>query len=402
MVNKIVILISLFTFSLISYSQENKDNYYKASAYIHYNILDSAVMYISKSIDSDKDNFKNYIIRGNCYFSLKIYENSLKDYLLADELKTGIAEYEISRCYSMLNNRDKAFDYLKRHLQRSEKHTQAAIKLDTAFRNINNLKQWDEIWLSEWYSKNEIALFDAEYAISKKQYFDAIDMLTQLIEKRTRSHQAYFMRAQASFALENYKAAINDIEKAIEISPKNDKYWFEKGKLNIHEEKYKKAFDDFSTAINLDPDDLFYYFFRAKAAIKIENYSVALADMQLFMKYYGRNAEENYLIGLIYLNTQEYIEALPYLNTALSKDQSKFEYFTSRGMAYQNSNSPKLAESDFTMSLDLNPKQNEVWFNRGLARYKIGNTSGACSDWEKAFDMKYVEAVDYLKKNCWK
>ena len=51
---------------------------------------------------------------------------------------------------------------------------------------------------------------------------------------------------------------------------------------------------------------------------------------------------------------------------------------------------------------DLNPKQNEVWFFRGLNRSKLGNSTGACLDWEKAFDMKYVDAVEYLKKNCWK
>lgn len=402
MMNKIVILISVFIFSLNSYSQEKKDNFYKASAYIYYNILDSAVIYMSKSIDSEKDNYSNYIVRGNCYFNLKMYESALNDYLKANDLKTGAGEYSIARCYSMLSNYDKAFDYLQRHLQKSEKNTQASIKLDTAFRNINTLKQWDEIWLTEWYSKTETALFDAEYAINKKQYYEALDILTQLIEKRSRSHQAYFLRAKASTELQSYRAALTDIEKAIEIAPKNDNYWFEKGKLNLHEEKYKKAYEDFNTAINLNPDNLVYNLFRAKSAIKIENYAVALDDMKLYMKYYGREAEENYIIGLIYLNQKEYIDALPYLNIALAKDQSKYEYFTSRGIAYLNTNSPALSESDFTMSLDLNPKQNEVWFFRGLNRSKLGNSTGACLDWEKAFDMKYVDAVEYLKKNCWK
>lgn len=402
MVNKVIILISVFILSLNLYSQEKKDDFYKASAYIYYNILDSAIIYMSKSIDSDKDNFSNYVIRGNCYFNLKMYENALNDYLKAEDLKAGVGEYNISRCYSMLNNSNKAFEYLLRHLQRSEKKTQASIKLDTAFRNINSLKQWDEIWLKEWYSKTETALFDAEYAINKKQYYEALDILTLLIEKRSRSHHAYFLRAKASIELQSYRAALTDIEKAIEISPKNDNYWFEKGKLNFHEGKYKKAFEDYNTAINLNPDNLVYYLYRAKSAIKNENYAIALEDMKFYMKYYGREAEDNYLIGLIYLNQKEYIDALTYLNIALAKDQSKYEYFTSRGIAYLNTNSPALSESDFTMSLDLNPKQNEVWFFRGLDRTKLGNSAGACSDWEKAFDMKYVEAVDYLKKNCWK
>ena len=402
MVNKLIILISLIIFSLTSNSQDNKDNYYKASAYIYYNILDSTIIYISKNIDSEKNNYKNYIIRGDCYFNLKMYENALNDFLTAENLKPEIAEYKIARCYSMLNDYKNAFEYLQRHLQKSEKNTQASIKLDTAFKNINTLKQWNEIWLNEWYSKAETALFDAEYAIKKNQYNDAIEMLTQFLEKRTKSHQAYYLRAKASIALQNYKAAINDIEKAIENSPKNDLYWFEKGKLNFLEENYKKAYEDFNTTINLNPDNLFYFFFRAKAAIKIENYSIALEDMNLFMKYYGREAEENYQMGLIYLKNKEFIDALPFLNIALEKDQSKYEYFTSRGIAYLNTNSPKLSESDFTMSLDLNPKQNEVWFFRGLDRAKLGNSVGACSDWEKAFDMKYVDAVEYLKKNCWK
>lgn len=402
MIKKLIILISILNYSVHLFSQESKENYYKASAYIYYNILDSAVIYISSNIDTEKENYKNYILRGNCYFKLNMYEKALNDFLKANDLKTGISDYNIACCYSMLNNSNKAFDYLLLHLQRTEKNTQASIKLDTAFRNIKTSKKWDEIWLTEWYSKNETALFDAEYAISKNQFYDAIDLLTQFLDKRPNNHQAYYLRAMASIELQNYKAAINDIEKALKNAPKIDKYWFEKGKLNLIEQKYKKAFDDFTIAINVNPDNLFYNFYRAKAAIKIEDYFNALEDMKLFVKYFGREAEENYLLGLIYLKNGDFIDALPYLNIALSKVQFKYEYFTSRGIAYLNSNSPKLAESDFTMSLDLNPKQNEVWFNRGIARLKTGNQVGACSDLEKAFDMKYVEAVEYLKINCWK
>ncbi len=60
----------------------------------------------------------------------------------------------------------------------------------------------------------------------------------------------------------------------------------------------------------------------------------------------------------------------------------------------------KYAVKDYSMVLDLNPRWAEVYFNRGLAYFSLGNKQRACSDWKKAKELKYMQADDYMRKNC--
>ena len=60
----------------------------------------------------------------------------------------------------------------------------------------------------------------------------------------------------------------------------------------------------------------------------------------------------------------------------------------------------ELADNNYEMVLDLNPKIAEAYYKRGNIRFQSGDNSGACSDWNKALNLKYRKADENLRKYC--
>ena len=42
----------------------------------------------------------------------------------------------------------------------------------------------------------------------------------------------------------------------------------------------------------------------------------------------------------------------------------------------------------------------DAYFMRGLAKYTLSDTEGACLDWNKAGELGYGDAYEYIKKYC--
>jgi tetratricopeptide (TPR) repeat protein len=65
------------------------------------------------------------------------------------------------------------------------------------------------------------------------------------------------------------------------------------------------------------------------------------------------------------------------------------------------------AIGDYDKALDLKPKNMmdysdwvRNYFNRGVAKYYLQDIAGACKDWEKALELGFGPAHDYITKYC--
>lgn len=399
---KQIIYILLLIISYSGFSQEKADLYYKARAAEFNKDNVHAVDYYSQYIFLDSSEYAIFLNRAANYFSLQEYQKALNDYSKSESLELGTGTYGMAKCYAMLNDKENALALLEKHLSQKEKHNQASIKLDAAFEKYHDTKEWKNIWLQEWYSKTETTIFDAEYMMSKGEYVNALDILDEFLAKKTRSHYAYYLRAMSSKALGNNKGAIADLSSALEISKKNDLYLYERANIYFMDKKYKKALEDYNKAIFYNSYDLKYFYNQMMVYYKLEEYDKALKDAELYLTYYPENDKVNYYSGLIYYAQEEMYKALEYVNYALKENTSEADYFLLRGNAYYQSHSYDLADKDFSMVLDLNPKIAEAFFFKGMCRFELGDEKGACQNWEKAFDLHYIDADEYLRKYCWK
>ena len=58
------------------------------------------------------------------------------------------------------------------------------------------------------------------------------------------------------------------------------------------------------------------------------------------------------------------------------------------------------AVKDYSMSLDLQPENPEVWLNNGIALLNSGDIGDACHDFRKAFSMGNKKATELISRNC--
>jgi len=65
------------------------------------------------------------------------------------------------------------------------------------------------------------------------------------------------------------------------------------------------------------------------------------------------------------------------------------------------------AIADYDKALSLDPKSImdysdwvKNYYNRGVAKYYLGDMDGACRDWKKSLELGFGPAHDYIMKYC--
>lgn len=117
----------------------------------------------------------------------------------------------------------------------------------------------------------------------------------------------------------------------------------------------------------------------------------------------------NYNWGILKYQMGDYPAAIDYFNLALKEkpDTKDFLIYSYRGNARSKMRLYGDAIDDFDKALDFQPEDimnysNWIknYFNRGVAKYYIQDMEGACKDWNKALELGFGPAHDYLLQYC--
>jgi len=112
---------------------------------------------------------------------------------------------------------------------------------------------------------------------------------------------------------------------------------------------------------------------------------------------------------VIRYNTGDYKGAIEAFNEAIKSDPgtTDFMIYSYRGNARSKMGNYNDAIADFDRAISLKPTDlmdysNWIknYFNRGVAKYYVGNYDGACEDWKKSYDLGYGSADEYLLNYC--
>jgi tetratricopeptide (TPR) repeat protein len=58
------------------------------------------------------------------------------------------------------------------------------------------------------------------------------------------------------------------------------------------------------------------------------------------------------------------------------------------------------AIADYDRAISINSSAHEVYYNRGFSRLKMGDKQGACADWKKASHLGFKQGDEALAKYC--
>lgn len=139
-----------------------------------------------------------------------------------------------------------------------------------------------------------------------------------------------------------------------------------------------------------------------------EEYLVDI-DEGLVEIVYDSSYQNYYNWGVVRYQMGNYREAIEYFRKAVSvnPDTDDFMLYAFRGNAFSKRGMYQDAIGDFDKALSLQPKEimdysNWVknYFNRGVSKYYLNDLNGACKDWNKALELGFGQAHDYVLEYC--
>lgn len=171
--------------------------------------------------------------------------------------------------------------------------------------------------------------------------------------------------------------------------------------------RFRESLSYFTKAIQNDSTERMY-FLNLNAAVS------ATKDFRLGKKYFDiaksiftEDDEIFYCAGLLNKNlglyelaVEDFTQAIKFSANYDEQSEQFYAFFFNRGVCHLKLEQYRLAQSDFSKTLEINPYHYGAYANRGMARYNLKDKPGACKDWSSAVENGYTEAQTYLEKYC--
>ena len=391
-----IIFIILFQ-SLLVGLFANTNKVFEAYANVEKGNYTLAIENFNALIESAGEDNNQYLFeRANCYYLMQDYLKAKKDLLTLSENNFNDANLLLAKVNVRLGATFESFIYLERYFNNEKNPDIIAIKSDTAFAELSQTDKWIEFWLSKEESSLQILIADVKYYIQKGKFEVALNRMEDVED----NPEILYLKSISIGNLDNLPMAFQYINSAIKLELNNSDFLFQKASLLIKTEKYTNSIALLLRTIELKPQFFKAYEQLAYAYYKIGNSESAKENIDLLVNYFPENVAYKILATKIALLSNDNMQALKYVNEIIQKETLNAETYYLRGRAYFNMGTVKQALNDFAMSLDLNPDNADAYFNLGNCNYKMGDSKGACYNWNKAAEMGSNPAMKKLVDFC--
>ncbi len=256
--------------------------------------------------------------------------------------------------------------------------------------------------MHSYYSGFDEAMAHADYLIKSGDYIEAADVLSEGLKGNYRKAPIYERRSEVYLKTGNKKQALEDLSAALASDRRNPDLYARRAALNYSLGRYSDAVEDYGSALKFKPDEFILYPGRALAESRSGLYDQAVSDMEFYLKYFREDHRNWYNYGMVNRENDKLFKALECFNKALALSKAEPDYFVARGETYMNTRTYKYAMNDFSMALDLDPRNAKAYYDLGMAAVKLGKTDEACFGFSKAYEYGFAEARDYVGKYCGK
>jgi len=249
------------------------------------------------------------------------------------------------------------------------------------------------------YSIVEKQLYQIKMLIHSNNYTEALFIVDEVISRNPNNAKAYFLQSKISYFLGDYRKSKYAISQAINIERSNPDFIKQKVKVSIKLENYSEALENANRLIRKDPYGVENYILKLNILVLNDMFDEGIELSNKLLELIPENEEVLLLNSNSYFKVGDNLSALKSVSKALEIRQAK-QAFELRGDIYMATSTYKFAVSDYSMYLDIEPYNGEVYLKKGLARLELGDQKGACSDWSKAKRYGCYKAVRYLEKYC--
>jgi tetratricopeptide (TPR) repeat protein len=329
----------------------------KANIYSKKKLHKKAILCLKKILDFNTDNPEVYSLIGVEYLFLEDFENAKVNFIncLNYDDSDYSALYNIVYCFEILEQNDKAIDYLNTYLD-SNPYCEVAWhqlgKQYLIFKNyVKAISAFDFAIISDEYfvgayiekgralekiNKYNEAIENYKLIIALKDessypllrmgicydkignYKKAIQNFNDCVKIDPQLNKAWYLLAEIYYKNQKFNSAILNIKKAIDINSENENYWKLYAKINIGLKLYEEADIGFQKIIELGEADESIWIAKTDVLIKLGEYNHAIDILEKCYELLDDKSIILYRFSGIYFLQNKIEDGIVHLKKALS------------------------------------------------------------------------------------
>jgi tetratricopeptide (TPR) repeat protein len=223
---------------------------------------------------------------------------------------------------------------------------------------------------------------------------DAMEALTNLINRKIDQDENYYKRARLYFLQENYPKALEDINAAIRLENNIGAYYLLRGKVNRELNKVDEALEDAQRAEVLQQDSPELYVLLADVLQEKNQYREAQRYMTTAMQMAPYEGQAYYVKGMIQNRMSDTTSGLGSFIKAIELNPRMLRAYQQISRLYsQMGDSPKALYYN-QVALNRYPNNPELHLNRGNIYLNAGKLDSAVFSYRRAvrLDSSLVQA----------
>ncbi len=308
--------------------------------------------------------------QGNTLYNLSRYEEALKHYENALEIKADYVEAwkEKGDTLYQLNQDEAAMDAYDRAIQLNPEYLEAWIKRGDV---LNRLQRSSEA-IASFDKALELLPESAEAwngkgntLLTVQRYEEAIAAYDQVIELQPESSEAWYARGWAYHQLKDYSAALKSYDKSVEYQFDYAVGWYNRGNVLMQLNQEKEAVDSYDKAVRFQPKYAQAWYSRGNALMKINDLEEAHHSYERAVKIQSSYQEAWYSLGWARHQLGRYEQAIDAYNQAIDLNKNDYSAWYNRGNALYNLNRYQEAISSYNEAAYLKPDHAESWYGKG-------------------------------------
>ena len=344
--------------ALILSEPSNEEVYIqKANIYSKKKLHQKAILCLNKILDFNPDNAEVYSLIGIEYLFMEDFENAKFNFIkcLNYDDSDYSALYNIVYCFEILEQNNKAIEYLNTYLNTNPYCEVAWHQLGKQYLFFKNYAKAisafdfaiisDEYFIGAYIEKgralekinkyNEaienykliIALKDeSSYPLLRmgicynkiSNYKKAIQNLNDCIKVDPQLNKAWYLLAEIYYKNQKYDSAILSIKKALEINSEKEDYWKLYAKINIGLKLYEEADIGFQKVIELGEADESIWLAKVDTLIKLGEYNYAIDILEKCYELFEDKSIILYRFSGIYFLQNKIEDGIVQLKKAIS------------------------------------------------------------------------------------
>jgi tetratricopeptide (TPR) repeat protein len=268
---------------------------------------------------------------------------------------------------------------------------------------LYSLKKWILELKAQIKDNNFVSRLNGQYEVLTSMENDDLARATKSLKQREMEIREIVSEYNIFVTKENEKTSSNENRNSPTNSPKD---YAQLGVQNYQNKEYAKAITSFSKHLETDKNNTDVMFFRALSKSELGDIYGAIDDYEKIIELNSNYPMQYAKLATVYNNKaycltkqKKYKEALPFVEKALSMDETEWFIWDTRGEIYYNLGDYNKSIKDLTKAIKIKENENSYYF-RGLAFIKLGQKEKSCKDLSKAGELGNELAYQKIKENC--